>query len=139
MSAQLLAERVSAMISGYQEMFAERGGVTPTDPLEFHLYHLARYWSRLVGFCRQTTSNPAGWTDGDLGACVQVGSEFAHKLIAPESPIYGLWQNYWAQTQSMLHKRPVTIDAVEAAARAFDACVIKLNYDPWAQPSAAAN
>jgi hypothetical protein len=131
MSAHLLSERVSEMIPGYEEMFAERGGATPTDPLKFHLYHLARYWSRLVGFCRQTPSVPEGWIDGDLGACVQVGSEFANKLIASDSPIYRLWRDYWAQTQSVLHKRPVTIDAVEAASRAFDACVAELKYDPW--------
>ncbi|MBL9172363.1 MAG: hypothetical protein JNL10_02410 [Verrucomicrobiales bacterium] len=131
MSAQLLAERVSAMISGYEEMFAERGGVTPTDPLKFHLYHLARYWSRLVGFCRETPLKPEGWIDGDLGACVQVGSEFAHKLIQPDSPIYGSWQEYWVQTQAVLHQRPVSIDAVEAASQAFDACSAGLKYDPW--------
>ena len=131
MSAQLLAERVSAMLSGYEEMFAKRGGVTPTDPLKFHLYHLARYWSRLVGFCRRTPTKPEGWIDGDLGACVQVGSEFAHKLIGPDSPIYGRWQDYWVQAQAMLHQRPVTIDAVEAAAQTFDACVADLKYDPW--------
>jgi hypothetical protein len=131
MSTQLLAERVSDMVLRYEELFSGRGGVTPTDPLEFHLYHLARYWSRLIGFCRQTPSKPEGWIDGDLGACVQVGSEFAHKLITPDSPIYKLWQDYWQQTQLVLRKRPVSIDAVEAASRAFDACVGELKYDPW--------
>ncbi|HVV73378.1 MAG TPA: hypothetical protein VHI52_18035 [Verrucomicrobiae bacterium] len=131
MSAQLLAERVSDMIPGYEELFAGRGGVTPTDPLKFHLYHLARYWSRLVGFCRQTPMKPEGWIDGDLGACVLVGSEFAHKLIGPDSPIYGRWQDYWAQTQAMLHQRPVSLEAVEAASRTFGACVADLKYDPW--------
>ena len=131
MSAQLLAERVSDMIPRYEEIFAGRGGATPTDPLEFHLYHLARYWSRLVGFCRQDPSKPAAFIDTDLGACVQVGSEFVHKLIGPDSPIYGHWQGYWAQTQAMLHQRPVTIEAVEAASQAFDACVAGLKYDPW--------
>ena len=120
------------MIPGYEKMLAERGGITPSDPLEFHLYHLARYWSRLVGFCRQDPSKPEGWIDGDLGACVEVGSEFAHKLIGPDSPIYGRWQEYWAQTQAVLHKRPVTIEAVEAASQIFDACLVGLKYDPWA-------
>jgi hypothetical protein len=118
------------MVPRYEELFAGRGKVTPTDPLEFHLHHLARYWSRLIGFCRQTLK-PESCIDGDLGACVQVGSEFAHKLITPDSPIYKLWQDYWVQTQSVLHKRPVTIDAVEAASRAFDACVAELKYNPW--------
>ena len=132
MSTRPLAERVSDMIPRYAKHFAERGGVTPSDPLEFNLYHLARYWSRLVGFCRQTPSKPESCIDGDLGACVQVGSEFAHKLIGADSPIYRHWQDYWKQTQAMLHQRPVTIEAVEAASRAFDACVQDLKYDPWA-------
>ncbi|HXI54192.1 MAG TPA: hypothetical protein VNH84_21920 [Candidatus Saccharimonadales bacterium] len=132
MSTRLLAERVSEMIPRYEKHFIERGGVTPTDPLEFHLYHLARYWSRLVGFCRQAPSNPAAFIDGDLGACVQVGSEFAHKLVGPDSPIYGQWQAYWAHTQTVLHRRPVGIEAVETASQAFQACVADLNYDPWA-------
>ena len=131
MSEQLLAERVSAMLPHYEEMFAGSGGVTPSDPLKFHLYHLARYWSRLVGFCRQEPSMPEVFIETDLGACVQVGSEFAHKLIGPDSPIYRLWQDYWTQTQAVLHKRPVTIEAVEAASQAFDACVAELKYDPW--------
>ncbi|HEV2437978.1 MAG TPA: hypothetical protein VG077_18440 [Verrucomicrobiae bacterium] len=124
------------MTSNYEKLFAERGGITPSDPLQFHLYHLARYWSRLVGFCRQTPSKPESWIDGDLGACVQVGSEFADKLIGSASPIYSRWQNYWTQTQTVLHHRPVTIDAVEAASQAFDACVADLKYDPWEYHSA---
>jgi hypothetical protein len=131
MSAQLLAERVTDMTSRYEQLFAERGGVTPTDPLKFHLYHLARYWSRLVGLCRQDPSKPAAFIETDLGACVQVGSEFTNKLIGPDSPVYGRWHDYWAQTQAVLHQRPVTIEAVEAASQAFDACVANLKYDPW--------
>ena len=132
MSARLISERVSDMIPRYEKLFAERGGITPSDPLEFHLHHLARYWSRLLGFCRQYPSKPAEYIDGDLGACVQVGSEFAHKLIMADSPVYGRWQEYWTQTQSVLHKRPVSIDSVESAHRAFEACLGELKYDPWA-------
>lgn len=132
MSAPSLSERVSGMIPHYEKRFAERGGSTPSDPLEFHLHHLARYWSRLIGFCRQSPSHPAACIDGDLGACVQVGSEFTNKMIEADSPIYGLWQDYWTQTQAVLHQRPVSIDAVEAAHRAFESCLAQLKYDPWA-------
>lgn len=120
------------MIPRYEKLFVESGGVTPTDPLKFHLYHLARYWSRLVGFCRQAPSKPEGWIDGDLGACVLVGSEFTNKLIGPDSPLHASWRNYWAQTQAVLHQRPVIIDAVEAASQALDACLADLKYDSWA-------
>jgi hypothetical protein len=132
MSAQLLAERVREIMPGYEKMLAERGGITPSDPLKFHLYHLARYWSRLVGFCRQEPSKPAAFIETDLGACVQVGSEFAHKLIGEDSPIHGRWQEYWTQTQAVLHERPVSLENVETASRIFDTCLAELKYDPWA-------
>jgi hypothetical protein len=131
MSARPLSERVSDMIPRYEKLFSERGGITPSEPLQFHLHHLARYWSRLLGFCRQCPSNPAACIDGDLGACVEVGSEFTHKLIEADSPIYERWQDYWTQTQAVLHQRPVSIDAVEAAHRAFEVCLAELKYDPW--------
>lgn len=119
------------MIPGYEQMFAERGKITPSDPLKFHFYHLALYWSRLVGFCRQVPSKPQGFIDGDLGACVKVGSDYAHRLIDPNSQIYELWQIYWRKTQSILHDRPVTIQDVEDASQAFDDCLARMKYDPW--------
>jgi len=131
MSAEILADKVRAMTPGYETMFAGRGGVTPTDPLQFHFYHLARYWSRLLGFCALDPSKPASFIDGDLGACIQVGSEFAHRLIGPNSPIYASWQIYWTQARAVLHQRPITLDAVKAASRAFEVCVTELKYDPW--------
>jgi hypothetical protein len=131
MNGKLLAERTRAMIPGYEQMFGERGGITPSDPLEFHLYHLARYWSRLVGFCRQVPEKPETAVDTDLGVCVAVGSEFAHKLIDPSLPFYELWQDYWRRTQSVLHERPVTLEQVEAASRTFNECLSVLKYDPW--------
>jgi len=125
-------DKIRAMTSNYEKLFAERGGITPSDPLQFHLYHLARYWSRLVGFCRQVPSKPETAIDTDLGACVDVGSQFVHRLIEPSSPIYGQWQDCWTRTQAVLRERPVTLEAVEAASRVFDSCAAGLKYDPWA-------
>ena len=129
-SAQRLAERAGAMIPGYEAMFARRGDITPSDPLQFHLFHLARYWSRSIAFSRKI-SQPERCIEGDLGACIQVGSEFAHKLIDSNSPIYARWQDYWAQAQAVLHRRPVTMAAVEAASQSFNDCIAELKYDPW--------
>jgi len=131
----MLEERVANIIPDYEKMFAERGDVTPTNALEFHFYHLARYWSRLVGFCRQYPSEPEGWIDGDLGACIQVGSDFADKLIDPSSLIHHQWQDYRKQADAILHERPVTITDVESALNSFEGCLVALNYDPWANPS----
>lgn len=130
MSAELLAEKVREMIPDYQRMFDERGGVVPVEPLKFHLYHIALYWRRLIGFCKEYPK-PEGWIYGDLGACIQVGSIFAHKLISPDSPIYDLWQEYWAQTQALFHERPVTMEAIEAASKVFDDCLKKIGYNPF--------
>ena len=126
------SERVRIVTSNYEKSFAERGGISPSDPLAFHLYHLARYWSRLTGFCRHAPPGTASFIDADLGVCVEVGSEFTHKLIQSDSPIYSQWQKYWILTQAMLHNQPVTIEAVESASQAFDACLVELKYDPWA-------
>jgi hypothetical protein len=131
MKRRPFAERVSVLIANYENLFAKRGGITPSDPLKFHLYHLARYWSRLVGFCRQVPEKPETMIDAELGACVAVGSEFAHKLIEPSAPIYESWQDYWRRTQAMLHDRPVTLEDVETASRAFNHCLSELKYDPW--------
>ena len=131
MNGKLLAERTRAMIPGYEGMFRERSGITPSDPLEFHLFHLARYWSRLVGFSKQVPEKPETAIDTDLGACVAVGSEFAHKMIEPSLPIYECWQHYWRLAQMVLHERPVTLEQIEAASRAFNDCLSVLKYDPW--------
>jgi hypothetical protein len=131
MNNRSLSERACDLIPRYEELLAKHDG----DPLTFHLYHLALYWSRLIGFCKQYQSNPAVCIDGDLGACVKVGSEFIHKLIKADSPIYERWQEYWAQTQNVLNHRPVGIDAVEAAHKTFEKCLAELKYDPWAKPS----
>ena len=124
-------DRLKFIVSSYEKCFAERGGITPSDPLKFHLYHLARYWSRLVGFCRQDPSNIDEFINGDLGVCVQVGSEFAHHLIGPSAPVYARWQDYWQRTQAILNERPVTLDAVEDSIRSFNECLVVVNYDPW--------
>lgn len=126
------SERIAALTASYQKMFEQRGGIIPSEPLEFHLFHLARYWSRLLGFCRHTPSGCASFIDGNFGVCVQIGSEFTNQEIAPDSPVYSEWQKYWTQVQALLHDRAPTIEAVEATSQAFDACLAKLKYDPWA-------
>lgn len=124
-------DRLKFIVSSYEKEFAERGGITPSDPLKFHLYHLARYWSRFAGFCRQDPSNIDAFINGDLGGCVQVGSEFAHQLIGPSEPVYERWQDYWQRTQTVLNKRPVNLNAVEDSIRSFNECLVAVNYDPW--------
>src|SRR5436190_1184935 len=126
-----LAEKVRELTPGYAKMFAEGGGVSPADPLEFHLYHLARYWSRLVGFCRQTPSNCDHWIETGLGAYVQIGSDFADKLVNITSPVHANWKAYWSQMQAVLYQRPVTLAQIEATSQAFEACLRDFSYDPW--------
>src|SRR5262245_37576100 len=129
--ATQLAERTKALSSRYEQLFKERGGITPSEPLRFHLYHLSRYWIRLVGFCRRVPEKPEKAIDSDYGACVAVASEFARRVIDPSLPCYERWQDCWRQTQTVLYDRPVTLEQVEAAARAFDDCLTRLGYDPW--------
>ena len=119
------------MVPRYEKLFQERGGITPSDPLRFHFYHLSRYWPRLVGHCKRVSGGAEAAVDSDYGACVAVVSEFASRLIGPSSPIYERWQECWRQTQAVLNERPVTLKDVEAGSRAFEKCLSEMNYDPW--------
>jgi|GEM_PF-4556464 len=124
-------EKIEEMISRYKEIMATPSDVTPSDPLEFHLFHLVRYWSRLTGFCSHSSMEPKSLIDSDLGLCVKVASDFAHRLIDPDSSIYELWQKYRLLEQVVMDESRLSIEQVEAAASAYEACLEKLDYDPW--------
>jgi len=130
-----LKQRTEQMIPGYRRMFEERGDVTPIDPLEFHLYHLALYWSRLVGFCRMTQSSPEGWIDGDMGACIEVGTRFANDVVDSQPRIRDRWNDYRMKVDEILYQRPVTLHDVEEASTLFDQCLASIEYNPWANKS----
>lgn len=133
MGREILAERIRLLIPRYEEMFSERGEYEfiPDDPMTFHLYHLARYWSRLVGFCRLEPDSSESFVNGDGGACVKVGTDFADGALSPDSPIKDLWQDYLGKTQALLLEEPASAGDVEAASQAFDRCLTELGYDPW--------
>lgn len=130
MAGSSLAIRIRKVIPEYEEMFEERGGVTPTDPLQFHLYHLARYWCRLVGFCRQMPKSPEACIDGELGALVAVASEYSNALIGLDRRVGAVWAEYWSRAQTMLHERPVTIEDVERTSEIFEQVLSTLEFDP---------
>ena len=133
MDPREFTDRLSALRAEYERDFAERSDTTSTDPLKYHLYHLALYWRRLLGFCRNFASSEGASVHTNFGVCIQMGSEFATKLIGPSSPIFELWQDYWWRTCAMLHKPAITLEEAEAASRAFDACLARLGYNPWAK------
>jgi hypothetical protein len=126
-----MSDRLEIVRQNYAKHFAERGTFPSPDPLEFHLYHLACYWSRLLGFCRLPSTGIQAYIDGSLGACVKVGSEFADQLIGPESPIYEIWREYFRRTNSALNGSMPTLDDLETAHQLFTECLAGLNYDPW--------
>ncbi len=130
------AEREAELVSAYNKSFAERGenaDILPDDPLEFHLYHLARYWGRLTGFCNNFNREyPEGYVEGDLGFCVKFGSECVDDIIAPSSPIYGKWREYCKHTQAIFDEKSVTTDQINLASGLFNECLSILSYDPWA-------
>ena len=101
------------MEASYQKQFLERDSVTPTDPLEYHLYHLTLYWSRLLGFCQNFPEEPVAWIEGDLGACVMVGTKAAELLIGDETEVLSAWKKYEDLTRQILYKRPVCLEQVE--------------------------
>lgn len=116
--------------SSYRQMFAERGGTTSSDSLEFHLYHLARYWSRLVGFCRLKPGPPEFWADGSMGIAIRIANRFTDPLVDSASPLIASWNSYKQLAEKVLH-RHVLLDDVEAASDAFDRFLAETGYSPW--------
>ena len=125
-------ERVEKLAADYEKMFSERGDVTPMNPLEFHLYHLARYWSRLTGFARMTPDNLSAMIEGDLGACIKVGTGFADQVVKQDSPIFVPWATYLEGATGILDGRSVSLEDIEHTSLAFDRCLSAADYDPWA-------
>ncbi len=125
------------MLHSYESMFASRGEVTPTDPLEFHLFHLARYWSRLVGFARNVGDGCNSLIEGDLGTAVRMGTDHTGRVIRETDVIGDLWTDYVERVETMLTLRPVSIETIERASEGFDKCLEAIGYDPWHAPSAS--
>jgi hypothetical protein len=124
------------MLHSYESMFASRGEVTPTDPLEFHLFHLARYWSRLVGFARHVGDGCNSLIEGDLGTAVRMGTEQAGRVIR-ETDAGDLWHDYVERVETMLTIRPVSLESIERASKGFDKCLEAIGFDPWHAQSAS--
>jgi hypothetical protein len=118
-------------------MFASRGEVTPADPLEFHLFHLARYWSRLGGFAGHVSDGCNSLIEGDLGIAVRMGTEQADRVIRDMDLIGDLWTDYVEQVETMMTLRPVSTETMERASAGFDRCLEAIGYDPWYAPSAS--
>lgn len=115
----------------YETMFAERGEFTPSDPLEFHLYHLARYWSRLVGFCRIMPGSPEIFADGAMGITIRVANRFMDPLVGAFPALVASWNSYNQLSERVLQRRVVLLNDVEAASEAFDRLLATASYDPW--------
>ncbi|RYD42225.1 MAG: hypothetical protein EOP85_11510 [Verrucomicrobiaceae bacterium] len=112
-------------------MFDRRGEVTPSDPLEFHLYHLARYWSRIVGFIRQYPGDPERWMDGNGGQAIRIANGFTESAINPASKVLNEWQIYKVASDATFHKRPLSGDDIEKASAAFERFLVAAGYNPW--------
>ncbi|RYD24447.1 MAG: hypothetical protein EOP88_00125 [Verrucomicrobiaceae bacterium] len=109
-------------VSSYEQIFEERGGVTPSDPLEFHLYHLAEYWGRLVGFSRVWPDSPGAFVKGGPGDGIRVANRFAAGVIEDSPAISEAWQTYVRLADVVLNEPTVSVIDVEAASEALDRC-----------------
>ena len=128
----MLTERAKTIVPKYEENFSDRGGVTPTEPIEYHLYHLACYWSRILGFIRRTPGNSESLIEGNFGACIEVGNHFLAKSITPSSDMYRQWVTYSEMASVILYKRPVHDEDIELTFERFNECLAAVDYDPWA-------
>ena len=131
MKTQTQTQKEREMLDSYESMFASRGEVTPTDPLEFHLFHLARYWSRIVGFAKVVGDGCDSLVEGDSGSLVRMATDQAGRVLREADLIPNLWTEYVDQLETMLTLRPVSVKVIERASDEFDKCLEAIGYDPW--------
>lgn len=115
----------------YLAMLANRGEVTPDDPLRFHLHHLVRYWYRIVEFSRQRPHSVFHLIQSDLGSCIRVATGQASPLVSRGEPIYNPWQDYLVSAAPVLEVRYAAFEEIEAACLAFNRCPPTLGFNPW--------
>ncbi len=125
------------LLASYRENFSRRGEATPSAPLEYHLHHLARYWSRLSGFSRLTPGPHDSLADGGLGMAIGIGNRFADELIDSNSPVHASWATYMELATMVLRSRPLALADIESASAAFDQCLSRVGYNPWTDPPIA--
>jgi hypothetical protein len=125
------SDRLSRVRSQYDQNFRTRSDTSPTEPLEYHLYHLALYWSRLMGFCGSHPSDAAHWVDSDLGACVAVGTDVVSGTLGSLHPHRAGWSSYLALIHVVLNQSQVSFKEVEAASNAFSRFLELLGFVSW--------
>ncbi len=130
-SNHLNASRLSELRSQYEQNFRVRHDAALVEPLECHLYHLALYWSRLMGFCDLDRSDASGWVNSDLGACVAVGTEIVSEIIDAQAPCFEAWESYRTLTDAMLFNKTRSIEDVKAASKAFGHFLDLMGYVSW--------
>ena len=98
---------------------------------EFHLFHLARYWSRIVGFAEVVGDGCDSLVEGDSGSLVRMATDQAGRVLREADLIPNLWTEYVDQLETMLTLRPVSVKVIERASDEFDKCLEAIGYDPW--------
>ena len=128
---RLSASRLSEIRSQYEQNFSVRDDAALVEPLEYHLYHLALYWSRSIGFCDLDRLDASGWVNSDLGACVAVGTEIVSEIIDAQPPCFEAWESYRTLTDAMLRNETRSIENVKAASKAFAHFLDLMGYVSW--------
>jgi len=75
------------------DMLLESGVTTMT---EYHLYHLARYISRLKGFATTSGQQLNHFVDTDLGACLLAAAHVidSHMKTTGDNLLTALWERF---------------------------------------------
>ena len=108
----------------YQALLDERHR-SLEERVQFHLHHLALYWSRCLGFLDLQPIHGAAFVAGDLAACIYIASEAAGAdvrayIAAHAATELGIaWEQYARSLGSMSRADPSVTVAVRRSADAF--------------------
>jgi len=102
-----------------------------TDMTRYHLYHLARYLSRLKGFITGTGHGLQHFLDTDLGACL-LAAAFTidkHMRSTGDTLLTTMWDQFSTATDLFRSgDNKIVINDLESS---FDAMCMHCHFDPW--------
>jgi hypothetical protein len=130
-------EREKKCRARYREMLTDPTLLPSSDPadvIRFHLYHLARYLSRLEGFMDMTGSPLVAYRDHDLGACL-LGATYVMDdcMSNTDDALFGyLWDHFSHGVNRFGNGDPTLTH--EGLHSAFQELCEYIQYDPWEKP-----
>jgi len=107
-----------------------------TDLVTYHLYHIARYLSRIEGFSKILQRPWAHFVETDLGAFLLAGVGVSDSEMMRQKDLFFIveWQRFRLLVKKLSENEQVDPAEIEEA---FQAICARKGFDPWKGTAAA--